>query len=132
MDPLNKLKEMKILLIDDDEWIRHSLALYFEGEGCHLLALETAEQGLEELKRHDYPIIIADYRLPGMDGLEFLKQIHDSHSQAMKILITAYRSEDVVSKAIRTGIDDLIEKPFTTKTIEDCLSRLIDKWDQKS
>ena len=123
---------MKILLIDDDEWIRHSLALYFEGEGCHLLALETAEQGLEELKRQNYPIIIADYRLPGMDGLEFLKQIHDSHSQAMKILITAYRSEDVVSKAIRTGIDDLIEKPFTTKTIEDCLSRLIDKWDQKS
>ena len=43
MDLFGKLKEMTILLIDDDEWIRDSLTLFFEGEGCHLVALETAE-----------------------------------------------------------------------------------------
>jgi len=61
-----------------------------------------------------------------MDGLEFLKRIQDSHPQAMKILITAYSSEDVVSKAIRIGINDFIDKPFTTKTIEDSLSLLLE------
>jgi DNA-binding NtrC family response regulator len=125
MDPFDKLKEMKMLLIEDDEWIRDSLSIYFESRGCHLKVLETAEEGLAALKKQAYDIIITDYRLPGMDGLEFLKRIQNSHPQAMKILITAYRSEDVVSEATRVGIHDFIDKPFTAKTIKDSLSRLL-------
>jgi DNA-binding NtrC family response regulator len=125
MDPFDELKKMKMLLIDDDEWIRDSLCIYFESRGCNLSVLETAEEGLEALKKQDYDIIITDYRLPGMDGLEFLKRIQGSHPHAMKILITAYRSEDVLSKAIRIGIHDFIDKPFTAKTIENSLSRLL-------
>ena len=45
MNLFSKLKNMKILLIDDDEWIRDSMQLFFEGEGCHLLAIGTAEEG---------------------------------------------------------------------------------------
>ena len=126
-----KLRQMKILLIDDDEWIRDSLSLYFEGEGCHLLALETAEEGIEALKGQNYDIMMVDYRLPGMDGLEFLKRIQKTQSHAMKVLITAYRSKEVVSKAIKIGIDGFIEKPFTTRNIEESLSRLIKKDEQK-
>lgn len=127
MKLFSKLRQMKILLIDDDEWIRDSLGLYFEDEGCQLLALETAEEGIEALKKQNYDIIVTDYRLPGMDGLEFLKRIQDSHPQAIKILITAYGSEEVVSKAMRIGIHDFIDKPFTAKTIEESLSKLIEK-----
>lgn len=130
MDLYNKLREMKMLLIDDDEWIRDSLSLFFEGEGCQIKALETAEEGVEALKKQSYDIIIVDYRLPGMDGLDFLKRIKDSTPSAMKILITAYGSENVVTDAKQMGIQDLIEKPFTTKTIEASLSRLIGKHDQ--
>jgi len=117
---------MKILLIDDDEWIRDSLTLFFESERCHLLALETAEEGLDALKRQAYDIIIADYRLPGMDGLEFFKHLEKSNPGVLKILITAYRSEEVVSEADRMGIHDFINKPFSSKTIEESLSRLIE------
>ena len=126
MDLFRRLKEMRILLIDDDEWIRDSLTLFFESEGCYLLALETAEEGIDALKKQAYDIIIADYRLPGMDGLEFFRQIEKSHPDVMKILITAYRSEEVVSEGDRMGIHDFINKPFSSKTIEDSLSRLIE------
>jgi DNA-binding NtrC family response regulator len=132
MDLFSKLKSIKVLLIDDDEWIRDSLSLFFEGEGCHLQALETAEKGMEALKGQAYDIIIADYRLPGMDGLEFLKRIQNSHPDAMKILITAYKDEVLVSEAIRIGIQDFIEKPFTTKTIEESLCRLIENRERKN
>ena len=131
MNLFSKLRQMKIMLIDDDEWIRDSLGLYFEDEGCHLLALETAEEGIEALKGQNYDIIMVDYRLPGMDGLEFLKRIQKTQSHAMKVLVTAYKSKEVVSKAIKTGIDDFIEKPFTTKTIEESLSRLIENHEQE-
>ena len=131
MDLFSKLKDMKILLIDDDEWIRDSLGLYFEGEGCQLLALETAEEGIKALKKKHYDIIMVDYRLPGMDGLEFLKRIQKTQPHALKVLITAYRSEGVLSQALKMGIQDFIEKPFTTKTIEESMTRLIEKEEQK-
>ncbi|MGA1796126.1 MAG: response regulator [bacterium] len=117
------MKKVKILLIDDDEWIRDSLSLFFENEGWHLRALETAEEGIELLKNQTFEVIITDYRLPGMDGLEFFKHIQGSHPNALKILITAYWNTEVVSEAEKIGIRDLIKKPFTTKTIEETLSR---------
>ena len=131
MDLFTRLKSMEILLIDDDEWIRDSLRLFFESEGCRLTALETAEEGMESLKSHNYEIILTDYRLPGMDGLEFLKKIQDTQPYAMKVLITAFRSEQVISEAARIGIHDFIDKPFTTKTIEESLSRLIENSEQE-
>ena len=125
MDNCNQLKKIRVLLIDDDEWIRDSLCLFFENEGWHLIALETAEEAIELLKNETYEIIITDYRLPGMDGLTFLRQIQAIQPRAMKILITAYWSKEVVSEANRLGVNDLIKKPFTTKVIEETLSRLI-------
>ncbi len=127
MDLFKKLKKMKILLIDDDEWIRDSLTLFFESEECRLIALETAEEGIDALKQESYDIVIADYRLPGMDGLEFFEHLQKSHPNVIKILITAYGSKGVVSEAFKLGIHDFIDKPFTSETIERSLLRLIEK-----
>jgi DNA-binding NtrC family response regulator len=124
MDLFAKLKTMKILLVDDDEWIRDSLRIFFEAEGCHIVALETAEEAMEELDCQDYDIIITDYRLPGMDGVAFFKQIQNSHPDSIKILITAYKSDVVVSEAKKAGVQHLIAKPFTSETIEASLTRL--------
>lgn len=125
-DLFKKLKEMKILLIDDDEWIRDSLGLFFENEGCQIKALETAEEGLREIENQTYDIIIVDYKLPGMDGLEFLKLVKASHPHAMTILTTAYGRKDIFLAARKIGIKDFIDKPFTTQTIEESLARLME------
>ncbi len=125
MNLFSKLKDMKILLVDDDEWIRDSLTVYFGTEGCHILAVETAEEGLELLEQENWDIIFTDYKLPGIDGLTFSKRIQEIRPDAITILITAYKSKEVVSEARSAGIQDLIDKPFTIKTIEDSLSRLL-------
>jgi DNA-binding NtrC family response regulator len=125
MNLFRQLKEMKMMLIDDDEWIRNSLSLFFEGEGIELKTFETAEEALEELQDIPYDIIIIDYRLPGINGLEFLKRIHEGHPQAIKILITAYRDKKLISEALDLGVQDFIDKPFTTNTIEQALSWVI-------
>ena len=127
MDLFKKLKGMEIMLIDDDEWIRDSLCIFFESEGCHITALETAEEGMEAIKKHDYDILVTDYRLPGMDGLEFLRHVRGTQPHIMTILITAYKSEDIVSEAIKLGVQDFIDKPFTTETIEKSLIQLLRK-----
>jgi len=124
MDVFSKLRNMKILLIDDDEWIRDSLGIFFEAEGCSIAAVETAEEGLEAIRSQDYDIIITDYKLPGMDGIEFLRQIQTSKPNAIKILITAYKSELVIEEAKKAGVQHLIAKPFTSETIEASLTFL--------
>jgi DNA-binding NtrC family response regulator len=125
MDVFSKIRGMKILLIDDDEWIRDSLSMFFEAEGCHVLALETAEEGIAAIKDQTFDLIFVDYKLPGLDGLEFLKRIHHSQPGAIKIMISAYRDENVVSKARKLKVQGFIEKPFTSDTIMASLAHLI-------
>ena len=119
---------MKTLLIDDDEGIRDSLALFFEGEGCWLLALETAEEGIEALKKEAFDIVISDYRLPSMYGLTFFRHVQKIQPSVMKILITAYGSEWIMSEAGEMGLHGFIDKPFTSETIETSLARLIETY----
>jgi DNA-binding NtrC family response regulator len=132
MNLFSKLKNKKILLVDDDEWIRDSLTLYFDTEGCQMIAVETAEEGMELLKQQDYDIILLDYKLPGIDGLTFSREIQEICPDAIKILITAYKNKKIVSEAVNVGIQDLIDKPFTIKTIEDSMLRLIQRNEKKN
>ena len=132
MNLFSKLKNKKILLVDDDEWIRDSLTLYFDTEGCQMIAVETAEEGIELLKQQDYDIILLDYKLPGIDGLTFSREIQEICPDAIKILITAYKNKKIVSEAVNVGIQDLIDKPFTIKTIEDSMLRLIQRNEKKN
>jgi len=117
---------MKILLIDDDEWIRDSLSLFFEAEGCNLRAFETAEEGMEAIKQQAYDIVISDYKLPGMDGLEFLKRVKEKQPNALEVLITAYPNREILKEAKLIGVKQFIPKPFTSEDVEMSLVRIFE------
>ena len=125
MDLLTRLKNKKILLIDDDEWIRDSMGAFFESEGCFFRAVETAEAGMAALQDQAYDIIISDYRLPGMDGMGFFRRIRSAHAGAIKILVTAYGDDQLVEEAAAVGVSDYIRKPFDMQDLENSLARLM-------
>jgi DNA-binding NtrC family response regulator len=64
-----------------------------------------------------------------MDGLELLKRTHDEHSDAMKVLITAYRTDSVIAEARKLKIQGFIEKPFTSESLMASLAHLIEMRD---
>ena len=117
-----KWEKARILLVDDDGPIRSSLRMFFEAEGCEFLGVESAEKALKEIGSKPYDVIIADYRLPGMDGLEFLRTIQESHPQTKKIFTTAYAGRELFSEARQMGANGCIEKPLTAEKIEQLLS----------
>ncbi len=117
MNPFNELKDFKTLLVDDDEFIRDSLKIAFTTKGCSMRVAETAEEGLQAIKEEQFDIIISDFRLPGMNGLDFLKLATATHPAAVNILITAYRDEHMFSEDIRIGVTEFIEKTFSLKTL---------------
>jgi DNA-binding NtrC family response regulator len=127
MNLFEEIKDKKILLIDDDESIRDSLSMFFQGEGIRIDTLETAEEGIKALEKQYYDIIITDYKLPGMDGLSFLKHIHELCPDSFKIFLTTYGSKEEFTAATQLGVDEYIVKPFTTKLIKDALSRILSK-----
>ena len=127
MDLFLKLRGMRLLLIDDDEWVRNSLQLLFESEGCRIEVLETAEEALALCRRHGFEIIISDYRLPGMDGIEFVKRLPETQARALKILITAYGSRELFAAARAAGFHEFIPKPFTSEDIQAAIERGIDR-----
>lgn len=129
MDLFVRLQGMKVLLVEDDQWIRDSLRRFFANESCALMAVETGEDALEIIKGNACDIIITDYRLPGMDGLELLKKAQrlNPRARVKKILITAYMTEAVISEAFRLGVHEFIEKPFSTEDLEEALVRVLEK-----
>ena len=112
-----ELKDLRILLVDDDELIRDSLSLAFKNRGCHLSVHESAEEALKTLRTAHFDIIISDFKLPGIDGLTFLKSVALTSPDSISILITAYRENGIVSEALRSGIHDFIEKPFSPRKL---------------
>jgi DNA-binding NtrC family response regulator len=78
---------------------------------------ESAEEGLEAIKEEQFDIIISDFRLPGMNGLDFLKLANAIQPQTVNILITAYRDEYMFSDAVRVGVTEFIDKPFSVKAL---------------
>jgi DNA-binding NtrC family response regulator len=73
-----------------------------------------------------------DYKLPGLDGIEFLKRTHDVHSDVMKVLITAYRTDNVISEARKLKIQGFIQKPFTSESFMASLAHLIEMRDLRN
>ncbi|OGQ99136.1 MAG: response regulator receiver protein [Deltaproteobacteria bacterium RIFOXYD12_FULL_55_16] len=127
MDLFERLQGVKVLLVEDDQWVRDSLRRYFANENCALMVVETGEDALEIVKGNDCDIIITDYRLPGMDGLEFLKRAQKINTKVKKILLTAYMNEAVISEAFRLGVHEFIEKPFAIEDLEEVLARILEK-----
>ena len=126
MELIEKLKTMRVLLIDDNKWIRSSLEYYFRKKTFSFLALEDAESALERLKNEAFDFIVCDYKLPGINGLAFFKLSEKLRPHTMKVLITAYPSKEVFAEAKRIGIDDSLQKPLTIKELEKSFTRVIE------
>ena len=122
---MTELTNMKMLLIDDDEGIRKSLGSFFHDYGYHIQAFETAEEALEIIELDSYDVILCDYYLPGMNGVEFFKRAMKILPESIKILITAFGDDDIASEAFGIGVHDFVQKPFSGEAIINTVSRLM-------
>ena len=127
MNHFNELKNVKTLLVDDDELIRDSLCMVFATKGCFIKVAETAEEGLRALEEEKFDIIISDLRLPGIDGLRFLRFAALIQPDPVKLLITAYKDDHVLTEALRIGVNEFIEKPFSVDAFIDLLALTLKK-----
>ena len=125
MNSFEKLKNKKTLLVDDDGLIRDSLSMAFLSRGCRIKTVESAEEGIEVLKHERFDIIVSDFKLPGMNGMEFFKRTGDSRTDSVNVLISGNVHADDLEGKEALGIHEFLEKPFTVMTLADTLAGLL-------
>jgi DNA-binding NtrC family response regulator len=114
-------KKISILIVDDEESVRDSLYNWFIEDGYHVECAENAKVALLMLEDREFDIILADIKMPGMDGLEMLRRIKMIKQDSIVIVMTAFATVDTAVQALKDGAFDYVTKPFDP----DDLSHLI-------
>ncbi len=111
--------KLKILVVEDEQAIREMLEMILEKEGFEAIIAETAEQALEILSETIPDLILLDWMLPGISGIELEKKLKksDSYNAIPIILLTARGEEEDKIKGLETGADDYITKPFSPREL---------------
>ncbi|WP_370159191.1 sigma-54-dependent transcriptional regulator [Salipiger bermudensis] len=105
-------KAMKIAIVDDEKDMRQSISQWLALSGYDTEAFGSAEEALGALGT-DYPgIVISDIKMPGMDGIQFLKKLMGNDSALPVIMITGHGDVPMAVEAMRIGAFDFLEKPF--------------------
>lgn len=102
-----------ILIVDDERGIRETLRAVMEDEGFVADAVATGEECLQALERRAYGCVLLDVWLPGIDGLETLKQLRDAGSEAAVVIISGHGNIETAVRATKLGAFDFIEKPLS-------------------
>ena len=113
--------KISILIVDDEESVRDSLCNWFIEDGYSVECAENAKKALQMLEEKDFDIILADIKMPGMDGMEMHRRIKTLNRESIVIIMTAFASVDTAVQALKDGAFDYITKPFDP----DDLSHLI-------
>ena len=118
----------RILIIDDEEQIRRMMRITLEAGGY---AVGEAQDGPEGLRIYGdgstWDGVVLDQRMPGMDGLEVLKQIRDIEPEARVVMATAYASIELAVDAMKLGATDFVRKPLTPDILRNAVAAALTK-----
>jgi len=121
----------RILLVDDEEPIRHSLGEILRLEGYEVVTAESGEVAVQDLMNESFDLVLLDLKMPGMSGLEVLDFINKSAPDTKVILLTAHGSLESAIEALHQGAHDYLLKPATSRSIlssiESALARRADQ-----
>jgi two-component system response regulator AtoC len=107
----------RVLVIDDEENLRHYLQTVLGEEGYHVETANDGKGAIEKMQRGTWDIILCDIRMPAMDGMAFLKEVKKKGLEGTIIMMSAYGTVDTAVEAMKIGAYDYISKPFNADEI---------------
>ncbi len=123
------MEEIKILIVDDEELVLKALRRLLIDEKYTILTTTSAEEGLEILKKEEPQIIISDYRMPGMNGVDFLKKAFIRKPDSIRIVLSGYADTSSIVDAINEGrIYKFIPKPWNDEELKVAISNAMDRY----
>ncbi|MBW1722273.1 MAG: response regulator [Deltaproteobacteria bacterium] len=119
--------EEKILLVDDEEGIRKVLGISLRDRGYEVFTAGNGEEALRVFRRENPAIVLTDIKMPGMDGIEVLRQIKAESPETEVIMITGHGDMDLAIQSIKNDAADFITKPINDDALDIALGRAKEK-----
>lgn len=116
---------MRILLVDDDRFVRATLASGLAGFGHEVLDAESAEQGLEMLDRARVDVIVSDIEMPGIGGLAFVRVLRSRPRRPPCVALTASQLSIAEDEAMHDLFDRVLTKPVSVSVLHGALTGLV-------
>ncbi|MGD9175955.1 MAG: response regulator, partial [Desulfobacterales bacterium] len=113
----SKMPERRLLIIDDEENMRHMLSKVLTKAGYTIETASNGHEGLKMTDRNAYDFILCDIKMPNMSGMDFLKAARDKIRSTTVIMMSAYGTIDTAIAAMKLGAYDYISKPFKTDEV---------------
>lgn len=117
------MDKLRILVIDDEESIRHMLTVLLEKEGYAVKTVGDGEEGLKELLTSEFDLVLTDVRMPKMDGLELIDQVIERNIPTTVIAMSAFGNREMAIDALKRGAYDYFDKPFKKDEVLLCLAK---------
>ncbi len=117
-----------VLIVDDEKNMRASLQTLLADEGYTASAADSAETALLLLAREEFFMVITDARLGGMNGYEFLRQLHRQWPEISPLMITAYATPRLAVEAIQAGAIDYVSKPYAPEELLHAVGRCAERY----
>jgi two-component system response regulator AtoC len=114
---MKKYMYERILVADDDKDTCRMLSSILEKEGYKVDKIYNSEQAIKKIKAKDYSLMILDYKLPDIDGINTFKVVHLAKPSLEVIMISAYGSPSIKSIAKKLGVYRFLDKPFDVKRL---------------
>lgn len=111
------MDKKRLLIVDDEENLRHMLSELLKGEGYAVTTAPNGEEGLQRLEQAEFDAVLCDVRMPVVDGLAFLREARSRNVPSAIIMMSAYSSVDLAVEAMKRGATDYVSKPFKVDEI---------------
>jgi DNA-binding NtrC family response regulator len=122
-----KDEAFRILIVDDNREIRTILEEYLRDEGCIADGACDGKEALAKYRETAYDLVITDLNMPGMTGIELIREIAGSGNMTEFIIITGYASLDSAIEAVKAGAFDYLVKPFRIEELMVVIKNARDK-----
>jgi DNA-binding NtrC family response regulator len=105
-----RMEKRKILIVDDDDMVRDPVAETLKRKGYEVEAIADGQSALDLLARESFDLVISDFKMPGMNGIELLEKIRKMDLDVPFLIMTAYGTIDIAVDAVKKGASDFLEK----------------------
>lgn len=103
---------VKILIVDDEPYVRESLDRVLRGCGHEVSVVDQAESAVAALSESAFDLMLTDVVMPGMDGFDLLRRVKAAHPALKVIVLTGYARSQCISDFLLHGADEFLAKPF--------------------
>ncbi len=117
--------KQRILVVDDEVYIRELLTEYFSRLGYIVVAVDSGEQAVKAVDDDSFGVALVDLKMPGMDGIATLKEIRKQLPVCTIIIMTGYPTIDSSIEALRAGAYDYLIKPFKLSELRGAIDRAL-------